>query len=177
MNTKYSNDMLSVILNRKSVRNFTGKAVNRKLLETLLKAAMAAPSAANKQPWSFIAITDSEIIKELADKLPNTPMLKTAGAAIAVCGIPEKSFPDLQDYWTLDCAAATQNILLAAEAIGLGAVWIAVHQRQERAVATRKILNIPENAVPFNIISIGHPIGGEKPTDKFTTDNVHWERW
>jgi nitroreductase len=171
------NETLITIYSRKSVRSFTGEAVSRETLIKILKAAMAAPSAVNIQPWAFVAITRRETLDELCAKLPYAKMLDRAGAAIVVCGIPDKDEVFSKDYWVMDCSAASENILLACHALGLGAVWTAVHVDKERVENVRGILNIPENIIPLNVIPIGVPREKEKPLDKFKEENIHWEQW
>jgi nitroreductase len=171
------NETLITIYSRKSVRSFTGEAVSRETLIKILKAAMAAPSAVNIQPWAFVAITRRETLDELCAKLPYAKMLDRAGAAIVVCGIPDKDEVFSKDYWVMDCSAASENILLACHALGLGAVWTAVHVDKERVKNVRGILNIPENIIPLNVIPIGVPREKEKPLDKFKEENIHWEQW
>jgi nitroreductase len=170
--------VLEIIHQRKSVRNFTGQEVERSALLTLLKAAMAAPSARNRQPWAFVAITGRHTMDSLAAGLPYTKMLFKAGAAIVVCG---DSTVDLQsgaaDLWYQDAAAATQNILLAAEAMGLGAVWSALYPYPEREGHVRKVLELPGNIHPFSVVPLGHPTGADLPKDKFRPDRIHWEKW
>ncbi len=175
-------DKLTIVLEnihaRKSVRYYTGEPVTKACLLVLLKAAMAAPSARNRQPWAFVTVTERKILDALADGLPFTKMLYEAGAAIVVCG---DSTIDLQegatDLWYQDAAAATQNILLAAEAMGLGAVWSALYPLPEREGHVRKLLELPSHVSPFSIIPIGHPAGEEPPKVKFKAERVHWERW
>jgi nitroreductase len=171
-------DALTAIYERKSVRNFTGDIVESNELDTLLKAAMCAPSAVNKQPWAFIKITDQALMRQLADSLPYAKMLYESGAAIVVCGDLKKALKGVeQEFWVQDCSAASQNILIAAEAMGLGAVWTALYPVKERISFVRKTLNIPETVVPLNIICIGQPKESENPKNKFNADNIHSQRW
>lgn len=173
-----NNPTIRTIHNRKSVRHFTDEDVTKEQLEELLKAAMAAPSARNMQPWAFVCITKRDILDQLANGLPYAKMLFRAKAAIVVCGIPDKSGQDSPEgYWVQDCSAATQNILLAAESMGLGAVWTGVYPRQERVTIVKDILGIPEKVIPLNLIPIGVPDGVDKPKDKFREDNIIWESW
>jgi nitroreductase len=169
---------LENIYNRKSVRNFTGKPVTKACLLALLKAGMAAPSARNRQPVAFVAVTDRKILDALAEGLPYTKMLFTAGACIVVCG---DSTIELQqgatDLWHQDAAAATENILLAAEAMELGAVWSALYPYSERENHVRKLVKLPPSVTPFSIVPIGHPTGQDQPKDKFRAEKIHWESW
>jgi len=170
--------VLENIHKRKSVRNFTGEPVSNEYLLVLLRAAMAAPSARNRQPWAFVVITERKILDALGEVLPYTKMIFKAGAAIVVCG---DTTVDLQqgatDLWYQDAAAATQNILLASEAMDLGAVWSALYPYPDRENHVRKMLNLPTPVIPFCIIPIGHPTGVEQPKEKFRVEKIHWERW
>ena len=152
--------VLENIHNRKSVRNFTGEPVTKACLLALLKAGMAAPSARNRQPLAFVAVTERKILDALGEGLPYTKMLYTAGACIVVCG---DSTVDLQqgatDLWYQDAAAATENILLAAEAMELGAVWSALYPYPQRENHVRKMVKLPSSVTPFSIVPIGHPTG------------------
>lgn len=170
-------DTISVIHSRKSVRSFTGEAVGRDLLDKLLRAAMAAPTAVNRQPWSFVVITDRKTLDELKDGLPHAKMLGKAGAVIVVCAIPEKAYEQKVEYAIIDSTCAGENILLAAEALGLGAVWTAAYPNSGRMEFVRKTLGIPDNIIPLNVIPIGYPTGADKPKDKYKPDNIHWEKW
>ncbi len=168
---------IALILERKSVRSFTGEAVARADLETLMKAGMAAPSARNRQPWEFVAVTDRPTLDLLADGLPYAKMLYQAGAAIVVCAVVEKAHDRLPEYAVIDTCAATENILLAAEALGLGAVWTALYPRTERMEYARRVLRIPDSVLPLCAIPIGCPTGEDRPKDKFRRENIHWETW
>ena len=169
---------LDVIFTRKSVRSYTGGMVSKEKLEILLKSAMAAPSGRNQQPWAFIAITDHTILEKLSKGLPYAKMLPEAGTAIVVCGYSAShERPGSKDLWEQDCAAATQNILLAAEAMNLGAVWTAVHPYPDRQEYIRKTLKIPSEIYPFSVVPVGYPTGVEQPKEKFDTEKIHWEEW
>lgn len=174
----YHNEALDAIFERKSVRKFIDKKIENDKLELLLKAGMAAPSALNHQPWKFILVDDRKLLDQLADKLPYAKMLSSAKAAILVCGDIEKALQDWeQDFWIQDCSAATENILVAAQALGLGAVWTALYPSIDRVNIARVILNIPENIMPLNVIPIGYPTGKEKPIDKWDASNIHYNSW
>jgi nitroreductase len=171
-------DLLDVINTRRSVRKFTGETVKKDDLDVILRVGMSAPSAMNVQPWAFVAVADRDTLDELCRTLPYAKMLDKAGAAIVVCGIPDKDDTYANDYWVMDCSLASGNILLAAHALGYGAVWTAVYVDNERVRSVRKILSIPENIIPLNIIPIGVPADrDEKPVDKFIQENIHWEKW
>ncbi len=170
MNTS---NLLATIHNRKSVRHFIkNKSVSKEDLLTIIKAAMAAPSAVNMQPWHFIIIDEREMLDSLAEKLPYAKMLVDAPAAIVVCGdtsIESKGF----SFWIEDCSLASGNILLAAEAMGLGAVWTAVYPDPLRIKPVRDLLKIPAHIMPLNVIPIGYPTGDEKPKNKFNEAKIH----
>jgi nitroreductase len=170
-------DTLTVIHNRKGVRNFTGEPIAQAELDTLLKAGMAAPSAVNCQPWEFIVVTDRKTLDALADALPFAKMLYKAGAAIVVCGVPANAHKQLQEYAVIDSTLASQNILLAAEAIGLGAIWTAAYPYSDRMQFVKTILSIPASVIPLNVIPIGHPTGEDIPKDKFNLKKIHKEKW
>lgn len=175
-NKRYENETLEVIHNRKSVRHFTDQPVSKEQIETLLHAGMAAPTAVNRQPWAFYVVTKREILDTLSEQLPYAKMLAQAQAAIVVCGDMEKA-GNLIDkgYWVQDCSAATQNILLAAESIGLGAVWTASYPYDDRTKVVIKALNLPENHIPLNVIPIGYPTGEDVPKDKWKPENIIWK--
>lgn len=173
------NSALNVIMNRKSVRHFVpNRPVTKEQLETILKAGMAAPTAVNKQPWTFVAIKDRDTLNKLAEALPYAKMLSDATAAIVVCGVPEWSLPGKNaEFWIQDCSAVSENILLAVESLGLGAVWTAVYPDESRLRSVRETLKIPENVVPLNVIPIGYPTGQDQKKDKYKADRIHWEKW
>ncbi|MCK9203526.1 MAG: nitroreductase family protein [Bacteroidales bacterium] len=173
-----SSIVLETIQNRKSVRNYTREPVSRDCLLALLKAGMAAPSANNQQRWVFIAVTERKTMDLLAENLPYAKMLFTAGAAIVVCGNTIKPMAEGSiDLWWEDAGACTENILLAAEAMGLGAVWTAVYPYPERETQVRKTLHLPAGIIPFSLVPIGYPTGKDKPKEKFRAEKIHWETW
>ncbi|MCX7880253.1 MAG: nitroreductase family protein [Ignavibacteria bacterium] len=170
-------EALQAILQRKSVRNFTGETPTQEEIEILLKAGMSAPSAVNMQPWEFIVITKKETLETIADNLPNAEMMNKAGACIVVCAIPELAHRQLKEYAIIDSSCASENILIAAEALGLGACWTAVYPRIDRISFMRRLLNIPQKVIPLNAIAIGKPTGLDKPKDKFNPKKIHYEKW
>jgi len=173
---KYANETMQVIHNRKSVRHFTDQAVSKQKLELLLRAGMAAPTAVNRQPWAFYVVTQRETLDALGEQLPYAKMLHQAQAAIIVCGDMEKAGNlKEQAYWVQDCSAATQNILLAAESLGLGAVWTAAFPYDDRMKVVIETLKLPVNHIPLNVIPIGYPTGEDAPKDKWKPENIIWE--
>ena len=173
---RYENETLEVIHKRKSVRHFTDQPVSKAQIETLLKAGMAAPTAVNRQPWVFYVVTKRETLDSLSQQLPYAKMLSQVQAAIVVCGDMDKA-GNLKDkgYWVQDCAAATENILLAAESIGLGAVWTASYPYDDRTKVVIKALRMPTNHVPLNVIPIGYPTGEDAPKDKWNPEDIIWQ--
>lgn len=177
-NNAKSDLVMENILNRKSVRKYTKEEVKKEQLEMLVRAGMAAPSARNSQPWLFFVIDDRTILDNLAKQLPNAKMLLNAKAAIVVCGNLQKALEgDGREFWVQDCSAATQNILLAAESMGLGAVWTGAYPRKETVNIIKVELGLPEHIVPLNVIPIGWQTGEEKPKQKYTEENVRWNKW
>lgn len=176
MSQSHSQDVFTVIHSRKSVRQYTEAPVPKEKVETLLKAAMAAPTARNIQPWQFYVITQRDVLDKLAEGLPYAKMLGHAPMAIVVAGDTQKGNPNPEQShnWKLDCAAATQNLLLAAEARGLGAVWTGVYPYEARVDVVSKALNLPPHIIPLNVIPMGYPAGNEQPKDKWDEKKVVW---
>jgi len=164
---------IQFILNRRSVRKYSGEPVNEKDLTLLLEAGMAAPSAKNRQPWHFVVVRDGKTLEKLSEAHPYGQMLAGAAAAIAVCGDMNVA----PDYWIQDCSAATENILIAVAALDLGAVWLGCHPRPERVSAIRHILGIPEHIGVLSLISIGHPAEEKEPRTQYDEAKVHKEKW
>lgn len=165
-------NVLENIFSRKSVRDYTDQEVSKETLEMLVKAGMAAPSGKNVQPWSFVIVSDRNALDKMAEGLPYAKMLKKARHAIVVCGDVEKS-----SYWYLDCSAASQNILLAIEAMGLGGVWTAAYPYDDRIQVVRETIGLPENIIPLNVIPVGYPKGNDKIKDKWDIQKVHWDKY
>ena len=171
-------DALTVIHARKSVRTYSGEQVSREALEILMKAAMASPSAGNRKPWAFVAITERDTLVRLSQGLQYGKMVQHAAAGIVVCGLMQKALPDEErEFWIQDCSAASENILLAAEAMGLGAVWGGVYPMADRINMVQSVLGLPAGVIPLNIIALGHPAGGEVAKNKFDPTCIHWEKW
>lgn len=176
-NVNVTEAVIENIMTRTSVRQFTSQPIAKDTLVSLVKAGMAAPSAVNLQPWSFIIVDEPETLQKL-DSIHPYANLKTATAAIVVCGLLDKTDNDeIRAYWVQDCSAATENILLAAHAYGLGAVWCGVYPTQERVYEVSKVLDIPQNVIPLNIITMGYPAENPEPKDKFTSENIHYQKW
>ena len=169
---------IEVIHQRTSIRNYTERKVSKEQLETLVRAGMAAPTAMNKQPWLFVAIDDKELLNSLGTALPFGKMLLKSTAAIVVCGDMNKAAEgDAKEYWVQDCSAASENILLAATDLGLGAVWTGVYPSEDRVAKVKEVLKLPANLIPLNVIPIGYPLGDTAPKDKWKQENMHWNKW
>ena len=171
---KGGNASIENIMTRASVRTYTAELVDSADVITLLKAGMAAPTAMNRQPGVFVVITDAARRAAMAAELPYCKMAATAPLLIAVCGDKAKFIEDAPEYWVQDCSAATENILLAAHAIGLGAVWTGVYPVQDRVEMVTKALGLPEGIIPLNIICIGHPDSDNPAKDKWDPAKVHY---
>jgi len=166
-------ETIKTIFARRSIRKYTAARVREEDVKTMLEAAMAAPSASNLKPWHFVVVTDRQILDNLARVHPYGEMLLEAPLCIAVCGDTTIS----SSFWVQDCSAATENLLLAATALGLGAVWLGVYPREQRINGIRRVLNIPETIVPLNLISIGHPAEEKEPRTQYDELRVHRDRW
>lgn len=166
------NPALANIFARKSVRKYLDKEVEDEKITTLLKAGMAAPSGKNVRPWEFVVVKERAALDSMAAALPYAKMLTNAPVAIIVCGDLTRS-----SYWYLDCSAAAQNILLAAEALDLGAVWTAAYPYDDRMDVVRKYTDLPGNILPLCVIPVGYPTGLESPKDKFDEKKIHYEKY
>ena len=172
------NDAIRTIMTRPSMRAFQDKPVPEETVEQLLRAAMAAPSAKNSQPWAFVLIRDRAELEKLGAALPNAKMTATAPLALAICGVLDKALPgEAHDYWIQDAAAATENFLLAVHALGLGAVWTGVHPISERIRILKDALKLPEGIEPFCLIPFGYPAVPAAVKDKWDPSIVHQDTW
>ena len=165
-------ERLGMIFDRRSIRRYTNQPIGDADIRSLLEAGMAAPSASNKKPWHFVAVTDKETLRALAGQHPYGKMLADAALAIAVCGDPGGS-----DWWVQDCAAATENILVAAAGLGLGGVWLGCHGRPEREQAVRDALGIPQQVGVLSLLSIGHPDEQKPARTQYDPSRVHKNGW
>jgi nitroreductase len=168
-------ETLESIFTRRSIRKYTDRPVPEDLVTELLRAAMAAPSAGNEQAWQFIVIRDRALLNAIPKFHPYSAMLKHASVAILVCG--DLTLEKYKGYWVQDCSAATQNLLLAATAKGLGAVWTGVYPLEDRVAGMRKLLNLPEHVIPLSLVPIGFPAEQPAKIDRFNAERVHRDRW
>lgn len=166
------------ILSRVSVRRYTTEPVSEDNISAILHAAMSAPSGVNKQPWEFVVVDDPAILKQLADALPYAKMTAQAPFAIIVCGNKDRFLEGVDsNLWEQDLSAASENILLAANSLGLGAVWTCIYPHEERIAPVREILNLPNNLIPFNLLPVGHPVKDQAPMNKWHPERVHLNRF
>jgi len=168
-------DALEAIRTRRSIREYENRPVPDSLIKQVIAAAMMAPSARNGQPWQFVVIDDRELLDRVPEFHPNAEMARRAPVAILVCG--DLTLEGSPGYWPIDCAAATQNLLLAAHALGLGAVWTGVYPREERMNGFRRLLNLPEHVVPHTFVPIGYPAERPVSADRYQPARVHRNGW
>ena len=165
------------ISKRRSIRSYTGQMLAGEHFDTLLRAAMSAPSARCCDPWEFITVCDRETIDALAPLLPNSPFLPQCGGVIVVCGDIKKAYLESLSYLLQDCSAAIENILLAAPALGLGGCWLGVHPREERISALREFFHLPENIIPVGCCALGFPAAEVPACSRFDAAKIHNKRW
>lgn len=174
--TPASNQAIQNIMSRASVRSFTDRKVSPETIDTLLRAAMAAPTARNSQPWHFVVVDKRDLLDTIASRLPNVHSSFPAPLAVVVCGNTDLMLAgDGQPFWVQDCSAATENLLLAAHALNLGAVWCGIYPSSEREGTLRDILSLPDNLVPLNVVVVGYPAGDVVPKDKFDASKISYE--
>ena len=172
-NDMTENPAIKTILNRKSVRKYTEQKVEKEKVDLLVRAAFAAPSGKNLRPWEIIVVDDTAILKGWGEQLHNAPMLKNAPLAIIIAGDTVRS-----SYWYLDCSAATENVLLAAEALKLGAVWTAAYPYDDRIAVIKSSVPMPDNIQPLVVIPIGYPLDPHKqPMDKYDESKIHYNKF
>ena len=167
-------DILNVIFSRRSIRNYQERGVEREVLVQLLQAAMAAPTAANAQPWEFVVVDEPKNLSQLKTVLPfgqyNPP------AAIVVCGNPDIANNSAgRLYWVQDCSAAIENMLIATVGMGLGTVWIGVYPLESRVKSVREVLNIPQNATPLGVVYVGYPAEQKEARTQYDAHRVYWQ--
>lgn len=167
--------VLDNIATRTSIRDYEARTVEKEKIEKMLRAAMAAPTAMNKQPWHFVVVDQRNVLDALAGANPYAKMLKKAPLAIVVCGNTDKMIEGGgRDFWIQDASAATENLLLAAHAMGLGAVWTGAYPSEERCISISKVLSLSDNLIPLNMIVVGYPAEQPQPKQKFKEENVSY---
>ncbi len=168
-------DTLETIHTRRSIRTYLDQPVPTELIQKLLAAAMQAPSARNQQPWQFIVIDDRAILAKIPRIMPNAAMAGKAPLAILVCG--DLSLEESEGYWVVDCAAAVENMLLAAHALGLGAVWCGVYPRDKRMEGLRQLIGLPKNVIAHSLVVLGYGAEQVPAEDRYRPERVHHNRW
>jgi nitroreductase len=168
-------DVLGTILSRRSIRKYTAEPVAPAQIETILRAAMAAPSAGNQQSWRFVVLTERDRLDETATTTPYGAILLDAPLAIVVCADTRALKHEVM--WQQDCSAAVENALLAAHALGLGAVWLGFWPKAERVKPLKDVLGLPEGIEPLAVLAIGHPSETKPPADRYDAAKVRYERW
>lgn len=172
-NEQIQNIAIDNILTRASVRQYSDKKVEQGKIDIILKAAMAAPSGMNKQPWEMLVVTDKQKLKSVAEVAPNARYSQNAPLVIIVCGDKNVS----EKLWMQDCCAVTENVLLAVHALDLGAVWCMAYPSQEIISGIQKLFDLPENVVPLSIIPIGYPLEKQQPKQKYDVKKIHKNGW
>lgn len=171
---------IDCIMTRTSVRAYTDKKADEKTIETILKAGMAAPTAANQQAWNFVVITEDSLKNRIAESFEYTKMVKDCAFAVVVCGNMKKLFEgDMEKggFWVQDCSAASENMLLAAHALGLGGVWCGIYPLDDRVEKLSEILNLPPSLTPLNILSFGYPQQDAAPKNKWQRHKIHFNAY
>jgi nitroreductase len=177
-NVVHEEGAIETIMTRTSIRDFQNKPVEEEKVETMLRAAMAAPTAVNKQPWRFIVIKEKKTLKAISENFNSMKMAEKAPLAIVVCGDLKATLDgEGADYWVQDASAATENLLLAAHSLGLGAVWCGIYPIKQRVGLLKEMLDIPDDIIPLNVIPIGYPAENPEPKDKWNPSKIHYEKW
>lgn len=168
-------ETIEAILTRRSIRHYTERSVPEELIYKILQAAMNAPSARNHQPWQFIVVTSREVLDKIPEVHPYAEMLTQAPLAILICG--DTSIEPNHDYLNQACCAATENLLLAAHALGLGAVWLGVYPQKSRVEGLTRLFCLPANIIPVSLVSIGYPAEYIPSEDRFNEERIHYDKW
>ncbi len=168
-------ELMDAIIKRRSIRQFTDRPVEQTKIETIIKAAMYAPSARNYQSWHFIVCNKREKLNEIPHVHPYSEMMKQATAAILICG--DLTIEPSADYNSINCSAATQNLLLCAHNMGLGAVWLGVYPREERMQGLSKLFNLPKEIIPISLVAIGYANETKDIPDRFKPERIRYNSW
>ncbi len=166
---------MKAIYSRRSIRKYTSQDVSDDEILAMIKAGMNAPSAGNEQPWHFIIVRDRNVMREITKVHPHASMLTGAPCAVIVCC--DMSLVRHEGFWIQDCAAATQNMLLAAADTGLGSVWLGVYPRMDRVDGIRRLFGLPQSVVPFVVLPVGYPAEKHPANDKFDRSRIHYNEW
>ncbi len=169
--------IINNIMTRASVRTYTAQTVENEKIDKLLKAGMAAPTAGNKQPWEMIVVTDRAMLDAIPPIIKGAHMAEKSQLAIVVLGTPSKAL--IPEYWVQDCSAVTENILLAAHGMELGAVWCGAYPENGtgRVEAMSKLFNLPEGTYALSVIVIGYPDSEIVVKDKWDPAKVYYNKY
>ncbi len=171
------NDKLQFLFGRRSIRVYGPGEIAEAEIVQLLQAAMAAPSAVGREPWRFVVVRSRETLGAIAAALPNAGLLAAAPLAVVVCGDLDAAHDRQLGYLLLDCAAATENLLLGAHALGLGACWLGIHPRADRVARVREILGLPASVIPVSGVAVGRPGESKEARTRYNRNYIHWEKW
>ncbi|MBN1961818.1 MAG: nitroreductase family protein [Deltaproteobacteria bacterium] len=175
--TKTINEAIELFISRRSIRSYQEREVSEEQIRAMLDAAMCAPSAVATDPWRFVVLRTPEQKAAVASGLPHGKMLANASVGFAVCGEIASAHTQHISYLIQDCSAAIENLLLAAHAMGLGAVWLGVHPREDRIAHVSKTLNLPEGIIPISCIAVGYPAEKKPARSRYNKQYIHWEHW
>ena len=168
-------DAIEAILTRRSIRRFADRSVSDEMVQELLQAAMYAPSARNARSWHFVVISDRQLLDAIPGFHPYSEMVKQAPLAILVCG--DEQLEQRVGYWVQNCSAAVQNILLAAHALGMGAVWLGIYPNEERVEGMRRLTGVPAHIIPAALVVVGYPAEHPVAPNRYDPSRVHYDRW
>jgi len=171
------NPDLTPLFSRRSIRAYKPDTIPEEMITDMLQAAMSAPSAVARDPWEFIVVQNKQTLEKISAALPNGKFLADAPLGIVVCGNLRQTHDGQISYLLQDCAAAVENMLLAANLLGLGACWLGVHPRDERVQHLRAQFSLPEHIIPVATIAVGHPDEEKEPRTRYNENAVHWEQW
>lgn len=168
-------ELFEALFTRRSIRKYTAEPVSPEDVRTMLKAAMLAPSASNRQLWHFVVVDDRATLDRIAAEHPYAKMAADAPLAVVVCG--DLDAEKTRGFWVQDCAAATQNLMLAARGLNIGSVWCGLHPVEDRIAPVRRILGLPDNIIPLSLVVMGHPAQDFSEADRYQEDKVHRNHW
>lgn len=168
-------ETLDAIKTRRSIRKFKPQIISREIMLELLEAAMFAPSAGNEQPWQFVVLDDRKVLDDVPRFCSTAAMCRQSPTAVLVCG--DATLEKYPGFWVQDCSAAVENLLLAAHARGLGAVWVGIYPLSDRVEAFRRLLSLPREITPFALVALGYPDETPAMPRRYKEERVHYNGW